>query len=81
VSATSHGAACGVVLGIVIVIFLQQIAYLDLSDLVPAIEYLLIGGIVGGLLGAGIGYALGRSYLARHDVAQATAPPKNADGP
>jgi ABC-type Mn2+/Zn2+ transport system permease subunit len=75
VSATSHGASCGVVLGIVIVIFLQQIAYLDLSDFVPAIENLLIGAIVGGVIGAGIGYALGRSYLAKHDLAQA-APPK-----
>lgn len=73
-SATSHGAACGVVLGIVIVIFLQQIAYLDLSDLVPAVEYLLVGAIVGGIIGAGIGLGLGRSYLARHKVAEATAP-------
>lgn len=64
-SAASHGAGCGVVLGIVIVIFLQQISYLDLSDLAPAIEYLLIGAIVGGVLGAAIGWALGRSYLSR----------------
>ncbi|MGD0588241.1 MAG: hypothetical protein ABSA63_05540 [Thermoplasmata archaeon] len=72
-SATSHGASCGVVLGIVIVIFLQQIAYLDLSDLVPALEYLIIGIIVGGVIGAGIGFVLGRSYLARHELNQATS--------
>ncbi len=76
-SATSHGTSCGVVLGIVIVIFLQQISYIDLSDFLPAIEYLLIGAIVGGLIGAGIGYALGRSYLARHAVAKASAPKKS----
>jgi len=75
VSATSHGAACGVVLGIVIVIFLQQVAYLDLSDLVPALEYLIIGIIVGGVIGAALGFVLGRSYLARHELSQ-TTPPK-----
>jgi hypothetical protein len=72
VSAASHGASCGVVLGIVLVIFLQQIAYLDLSDLVPAIEYLVIGGVVGGVLGTLIGWVLGRSYLARHAIAETT---------
>ena len=73
-SATSHGAACGVVLGIVIVIFLQQVAYIDLSDLVPSLEYLIIGGIVGGVIGAGIGWVLGRSYLARHPLNETPAP-------
>jgi len=71
-SAASHGAACGVVLGIVVVIFLQQIAYLDLSDLVPSIEYLIVGGVVGGVLGAVIGWVLGRSYLARHAASGTT---------
>jgi hypothetical protein len=71
VSATSHGASCGVVLGIVIVIFLQQVGYVDLSDLVPALEYLIIGGIIGGVIGAGIGWVLGRSYLAHHPLAEA----------
>jgi len=74
VSATSHGVGCGVVLGIVIVIFLQQVAYLDLSDLVPALEYLVIGAVVGGLLGAGIGWLLGRSYLSRHPTGETAAP-------
>jgi uncharacterized protein (DUF697 family) len=72
-SATSHGAACGVVLGIVVVIFLQQIAYLDLSDLVPAVEYLALGAIVAGVLGAAIGWALGRRYLARRPASDASS--------
>lgn len=70
-----HGAACGVVLGIVIVIFLQQIAYLDLSDLVPAIIDLVIAIVVGGVLGAAIGWMLGRHYLARQSLPP-TAPAK-----
>ena len=65
-SAASHGAGCGVVLGIVLVVLFQQFGYLDLSDLVPTLEYLIIGGVVGGVLGALIGWGLGRSYLARH---------------
>jgi len=72
VSATTHGAACGVVLGIVLVIFLQQVAYLDLSDLVPALEYLIVGALVGGVIGGLLGMALGHSYLARHQVDAAT---------
>jgi len=67
-SAASHGAGCGVVLGIVIVIFLQQVGYLDLSDLVPTFEFLIVGAVVGGVLGALIGWVLGRNYLARHDA-------------
>ena len=72
-SAATHGAGCGVVLGIVIVIFLQQIAVFDLSDLVPALEYLLIGAVIGGALGTLIGWALGRSYLSRHAASESTA--------
>jgi len=71
-SAGSHGAGCGVVLGIVLVIFLQQVGYLDLSDLAPTVEYLVIGAVVGGVLGALIGWALGRSYLARHAADEAS---------
>jgi ABC-type nitrate/sulfonate/bicarbonate transport system permease component len=73
-SAASHGAGCGVVLGIVLVIFLQQVGYLDLSDLVPTVEYLVIGAVVGGVLGVLIGWALGRSYLARHAADEAARP-------
>lgn len=69
-SAASHGAGCGVVLGIVLVIFLQQVSYLDLSDLVPSIEYLVIAGVIGGVLGALIGWVLGRSYLARQAIGE-----------
>jgi len=65
-SAASHGAGCGVVLGIVLVVFLQQVGYLDLSDLVPTLEYLIVGAVIGGVLGTLIGWALGRNYLARH---------------
>lgn len=72
-SAASHGAGCGVVLGIVLVIFLQQVGYLDLSDLVPTIEYLVIGGVVGGIFGVLIGWALGRSYLARQAADEASS--------
>lgn len=70
-SAASHGAASGVVLGIVIVIFLQQIAYLALSDLVPSLEYLVIGGVIGGGFGGAIGWGLGRSYLSRQRLTPA----------
>ncbi len=61
-SATSHGASSGVVLGIVAALLAQQFGWIGLSELLPAIEYLAIGIVVGGLLGAGIGYALGRRY-------------------
>ena len=74
-SAASHGAGCGVVLGIVLVILLQQLGYLDLSDLIPTIEYLLVGGVIGGVFGALIGWVLGRSYLSRQAAAAATSPP------
>ena len=67
-SAASHGAGCGVVLGIVIVIFLQQVGYVDLSDLVPTLELLIVGAVIGGILGCLIGWALGRNYLARQDA-------------
>jgi len=72
-SAASHGAGCGVVLGIVLVVFLQQLGYVNLSDLIPTIEYILIGAIVGGVLGGLIGWALGRGYLARRAADQAAA--------
>jgi len=72
-SAGSHGAGSGVVLGIVLVVLFQQLGYLDLSDLVPTLEYLLIGGVIGGILGGLIGWVLGRSYLAREAAREATA--------
>jgi membrane protein YqaA with SNARE-associated domain len=65
-SATSHGLGAGLVFGIVLVLLLQQFAYLDLSALGPAVEYLLAGAVVGGVLGALIGWCLGRVYLHRH---------------
>lgn len=74
-SSTTHGAGCGVVLGICLIVLIQQFGYLNLSDIVPTIEYLVIGIVVGGVLGALIGWALGRSYLARHAADQASQPP------
>jgi len=76
VSATTHGLGCGVVLGLVIVLFLQQVGSLDLSDLVPALEYLIVGALIGGILGALIGWALGRAYLSHQAASEATAPSK-----
>lgn len=75
-SAASHGAGCGVVLGIVLVVLFQQFGYLDLSDLVPTIEYLVIGAVIGGILGALIGWVLGRNYLSRHAANAAVASSK-----
>jgi hypothetical protein len=66
VSATSSGAASGVVLGIVLVLLAQQLGFLGLSVLMRAIVYLVIGAVVGGVLCALIGWALGKRYLARH---------------
>jgi hypothetical protein len=72
-SAASHGAGCGVVLGIVLPVLFQQIGYIDLSDLGPTLEYIVVGAVVGGILGALIGWALGRGYLAKHAADEATA--------
>lgn len=63
-SAASHGATSGVVLGLVIVLLAQQFGVLDLSALLPAVEDLLLGAILGGVVGGLIGWALGRRYLA-----------------
>ena len=65
-SAASHGAAAGVVLGLVAVLLAQQFAYLDLTSLTAAIEYLVVGAVIGGLLGTVIGWALGKRYLRLH---------------
>jgi len=69
VSATGAGAAAGVVLGLVLVLLAQQLGFLGLSDLLPAIEYLVVGAVVGGILFALFGWAMGRRYLARHPPA------------
>lgn len=65
-SATSQGAGCGVVLGIALVLLAQQLAYISLSALVPALEYLIIAAVIGGVVCAVIGWALGRWYESRH---------------
>ena len=72
-SAGGHGAACGVVLGIVIVIFLQQVGTLGLSELVPSLEFLIAGALIGGILGGLIGWGLGRAYLSRQDANEASS--------
>lgn len=77
-SAASHGAASGVVLGIVLVLLAQQLGFLPLSDLVLAIEYLIVGAVIGGILFGLIGWGLGRRYLARHptgDSGGGSSPP------
>jgi hypothetical protein len=66
VSATSHGAGCGAVLGIAIVLLLQQFDYLDLTVLASALLYLVIAIVVGGVVGGVVGWALGKRYLAKH---------------
>ncbi len=65
-SAASHGAACGVVLGIVFVLLAQEFGYLDLTDLVSTLIYLVIAIVVGAVLFGLIGMALGRAYLAKN---------------
>ena len=74
-SSASHGAGCGVVLGICLVVLFQQFGYVNLSDIDPTIEYLVIGIVVGGVIGALIGWVLGRGYLARHAADQAANTP------
>jgi hypothetical protein len=80
-SATSQGAGSGVVLGIVFVLLAQQLAYISLSDLLPAIEYIVIGAVVGGVLFALIGWALGRRYLSRHPPADTSTMPSPTPPP
>jgi NhaP-type Na+/H+ or K+/H+ antiporter len=65
-SATRHGAGAGVVLGLVAVLLAQEFGFLDMTSLLPAIEDLVVGAVVGGLLGAVIGWALGKRYLRKH---------------
>jgi uncharacterized membrane protein YeaQ/YmgE (transglycosylase-associated protein family) len=64
-SATSSGAAAGVVLGLVGVLLAQQFGYLDLTGLTSAVVDLAIGAVVVGIVGAVVGWALGKRYLTR----------------
>ncbi len=70
-SAASHAAGSGVVLGIVTVILLQQFFVFDLTNLTTAIVYLAIGAVVGGVLFAAIGWGLGKRYARLHPDAVA----------
>ncbi len=67
-SATTRGLGCGIVLGLVLVLLGQQFGFFDMSDLTPAIEYLIVGAVVFGILGAVVGLSLGRR--AAHRAAQ-----------
>jgi NhaP-type Na+/H+ or K+/H+ antiporter len=80
-SATTSGAGCGVVLGIVLVLLAQQFGFLSLSGLDDAIERLVIGAVVGGVLGALIGWALGRRYLSKHPPAEMVSAPDAGTAP
>jgi tetrahydromethanopterin S-methyltransferase subunit C len=66
VSATSHGVASGIVIGICFVLLAQQFSYLDLSSLTTAIVDLVIAMVIGAAIFGVIGMALGRAYLRRH---------------
>jgi len=63
-SAGSSGAESGAILGAVVVFLLQQLGYLSLSGLVPALEWLIaavvIFGVFGGIAGALLGRRRGR---------------------
>ncbi len=64
-SAASHGATAGVVMGITGAFLAQQLGFLSFSQLIPALEYIAIGAVAGGVFGALVGWALGRRYLAK----------------
>lgn len=76
-SATSHGVAAGVVFGIVAVVLGQQFGFYSLSDLLTAIEYLIIGIVIAAVVFGLIGMALGRRYLRKHALAPARPPSKS----
>ncbi len=64
-SATSSGAGCGLVLGLVFALLAQQFGLLSLSQLSVGLEALIVGAVVGLLVGALIGWRLGARELAR----------------
>jgi tetrahydromethanopterin S-methyltransferase subunit C len=78
VSATSQGVGAGIVIGICAVLLGQQFSLFSLSDLTPAIEYLVIGAVVGGVIFGVIGWGLGRRYVRRHPPADSSSGPSAA---
>ena len=74
-SATTHGIASGIVFGIVTVLLGQQFGLYGLSDLASAVEYLVIGIVIGAVVFGLIGMALGRRYRRTHPAGSATSPP------
>jgi NhaP-type Na+/H+ or K+/H+ antiporter len=77
-SATTHGAGCGVVLGIVLTVLAQQFGFLELSNLSSVLLYLIVGIIIGAVLGGLVGYLLGRRVRAREAAAATRAPDAGA---
>lgn len=73
-SATSRGVASGIVFGIVAVVLGQQFGLFSLSDLGTALEYLIIGIVIGAVIFGVIGLLLGRRYLRKHATAPAEPP-------
>jgi O-antigen/teichoic acid export membrane protein len=65
-SATTSGMITGIILGLVFVLLAQEFGFLSLSGLDAAVEYLVIGAVIGGVVFAVIGWLLGRRYLAKH---------------
>lgn len=59
-SAASHAAGSGVVIGLVAVLLAQQFGYIELSNFGPSITYLVVGAVVGGILFGLIGWLIGR---------------------
>lgn len=52
-----------------VVVFLdQQFGYLDLTNLVNSLFYLVVAGAIGGVVGGLFGWALGRRYAKKHPV-------------
>lgn len=56
-----QAAVSGIVLGVVLVLLLQQFGPLSLSSLSMGLLALIIGGVIGGLAGGAIGARLGRT--------------------
>ena len=74
-SATTQGVTSGIVFGIVAVVLGQQFGFYSLSDLVTAVEYLVIGIVIAAVVFGLIGMALGRRYVRTHPVGPPSSPP------
>jgi uncharacterized membrane protein YjjB (DUF3815 family) len=61
-SAASSAGAAGAVIGLVVVLLLQQLGYLIFTTLFVPILDLAIGAVVGAILFGIVGWGLGRRY-------------------